>query len=751
MKEVHEEVIAGLRTTLGKMEVALGRISQGIAWTDRQGNLQWCNAAFCKILNITRVKVLGQRLQDLLTLDMEGSAPFTDTAHPVNRLLTTGEDFSGIYTIPGRDIQVKLSGTTVEETETVSFAMFTLLDITALRDAEQFRLQGAGLQASVTAVLITDINGAVSWSNPAFERLTGYSQEEVQGRSLRLLKSDKNPSEIYADLWSTILKGDVWDGRLVNRRKDGSLYKEHQTITPVSNRDGVVTHFIAVKQDVTELERAESALRLAKEMAEQASDDKSAFLAGVSHEIRTPLNAIIGTSDLLADSSLSSAQQKFVKVLQTSSNVLLGLVDNILDLSKVESAKLELESVSFWLDMLLTELREMMSDACSRKNLQLDIEIAPQMPRCFRGDPGRLRQVLMNLVGNAVKFTERGRVAVRVCIDTDAPAHSLGKVWVVLAVEDTGLGISESQHGQLFRSCIQADSSITRRYGGTGLGLTISRQLVQLMGGTLDVQSAPGQGSTFTMRIPLEPRSGITTQEMAMVPQARDLPAARVLLVDDSEDNRMIVRAYLKDAPLDFVCAEDGQQAVDRFTADTFDLVLMDLQMPVMDGLTATRSMRALEATSGRPHIPIVALTADALKEGAQRCLDAGCDGHFAKPVRKAALVQMLAKYLAPKPVAKQEEGVVVVTDPDAAELMPGYLKNRRLDLQQMVDALEQHDLERIRLLGHSMKGSGGSYGLDQISEIGEALESAATTGDTDTISRQMDQLRDFLERVRVK
>jgi len=343
-------------------------------------------------------------------------------------------------------------------------------------------------------------------------------------------------------------------------------------------------------------------------MAETASLAKSDFLASMSHEIRTPMNAIVGIADLLAKTPLSEEQDKYVQIFRRAGDNLLNLINDILDLSKVEASQLELERTGFSLHDLLEKVREMVAGRASEKGLTLALEIAPAVPQDLIGDPTRLRQVLLNLLGNAIKFTESGEVALRVTKDADSEAPGALR----FTISDTGIGIPGEKLGTVFERFTQADSSTTRRYGGSGLGLTISKRLVELMAGRIWVESGVGRGSVFSFTVPLE----IWTRpaRRAMEPIGADpepaLAALRVLLVEDSPDNRIITVAYLRDTPYQIEIAENGAIAYEKFIASRYDLVLMDRQMPVMDGLTATRAIRAWGQANQRPPAPIIALTA---------------------------------------------------------------------------------------------------------------------------------------------
>jgi CheY-like chemotaxis protein len=363
------------------------------------------------------------------------------------------------------------------------------------------------------------------------------------------------------------------------------------------------------------------------------------------------------------------------------------------------------------------------------------------------GDPTRLRQVLLNLLGNAIKFTQSGEVSLRVELDADSSAPTALR----FTVSDTGIGISEEKLGQVFERFTQADSSTTRRFGGSGLGLTISKRLVELMGGRIWVESEVGEGSLFAFAVPLEIWEA--ANRPAVAPEGTGpeppLPALRILLAEDSPDNCTIVMAYLDDTPYRVEIAETGAIACKMFEAGRYDLVLMDRQMPVMDGLTATRTMRAWEQANDRPPTPIIALTASALKGDREKCLAAGCTAFLTKPIKQEVLLQAIKENSLVALTSSHEESGPV--DPahwrvKLAGRIPAYLQNCRQNVIVMRDALDRVDFEPVTILGHQMRGSGGAYGFQAITDISAALEQAAENADDDVSRKRLTELSSYLD-----
>jgi CheY-like chemotaxis protein len=385
------------------------------------------------------------------------------------------------------------------------------------------------------------------------------------------------------------------------------------------------------------------------------------------------------------------------------------------------------------------------------KGLSFALRISPDVPRELNGDADRLRQVLINLLGNAIKFTSTGEVGLDIGLET-LPDHTIQALR--FKISDTGSGIPAQKLARIFEAFTQADTSISDRYGGTGLGLTISRSLVALMGGQLEVSSEEGKGSVFTFVIrfagALNPTPRLANPAIPSRPSddctrrsAQKTRTGRILLVEDSKDNQLLITAYLKESAYQIEIAEDGQAAVDKFTTGAFDLVLMDVNMPVMNGYAATRKIREWEIEHTR-RVPILALTAYAMDGEAASGREAGCDAHLTKPIQKASLLKAIEEHLKPR------ETIRVIAPEGIGELLPGYLKNRRVDLHSLGAASEKNDYGAIQVVGHQMKGSGTGYGLPALSEIGRRLELAAKEETAEGVRVQVSALADYLDRVEI-
>jgi CheY-like chemotaxis protein len=477
----------------------------------------------------------------------------------------------------------------------------------------------------------------------------------------------------------------------------------------------------------------------------------------MSHEIRTPLNVIIGMGDVLERTALNTEQRQYVRIFERAGGTLLALINDILDLSKIEAGRIVLEEIDFELAGVLQAAVEILSVRAREKGLDLGYEICPGTPERLTGDPNRLREILVNLVSNAVKFTAQGRVWMRVEPDLVGPDSEAARAGSLrFSVSDTGIGIASGNLDLIFEAFTQADASTSRNYGGTGLGLAISKRMVELMGGRIWVESVPGEGSTFYFTakfgVGAQLAEQISLEQPAAAPPAAPLANLRILVVDDSEDNRLLVAAYLQDlqCPLEF--AEDGRIALDKFCSGVYDLVLMDLQMPVLDGYEAIRRMRGWEEEQGRGVTPIIALTASALEADLQRALDAGATAWVRKPVRMLTLLDAVRKHAAKSDSTKAQppERIVVRADERLRAVIPRYLESRRKDVETILAALERSDFAAIAALGHKMCGTGAGYGFAPVTEFGVALEQAAKEQDPAAIREHAAGLSRYLSRVTV-
>jgi PAS domain S-box-containing protein len=551
----------------------------------------------------------------------------------------------------GRRLTVELTVTAVRNASgEITGFLGIASDVTSQRHAQmQMRKLSTAVKASPTSIVITDRNAKIEYANPKFFELTGYTEKEMLGQDPKLLSSGKIPKSTIKELWDTILDGREWHGELLNRKKSGELFWEHASISPVKDPAGNVTHFIAVKVDITDRKLAQRETEKAKDAALELARMKSEFLANMSHEIRTPMNAIIGMAGLLQDTPLTPRQKDYANTITTAGEALLDIINDILDFSKIESGKLVLEKADFDLRETVESTLDLLAPRAQAKGLELASSLAHGVPAAMRGDAGRLRQVLMNLLGNSVKFTERGEILVRVSRADAGP----GSAVLRFEVKDTGIGVPPEAQRTLFSAFVQADASTTRKYGGTGLGLSICKRLVEMMGGEIGMESEPGRGSTFWFTIPLE-----EARSAPPPPDASALAGVRALVVDDNAASREIVSIHLADWKMAAEAAASARAALEALrraaaSGSPFRLVITDMQMPEMDGLMLAAAVKGDPALAGTRVVMMTSLGQDFSRLDREAAGLAAC---VHKPLRRAALLSALTAALSGRPEKDGED-----------------------------------------------------------------------------------------------
>lgn len=871
-------------------------VPDAVVTVDRQGRVVEWNPGAERLFEWTAVEAAGRDLDQLLGVD----EPRGNTASSVR--VVSGESVVGIECVRySKSLEkkiVRLSAAPIEIGTEIVGGVAIYTDMEERRDIEEKLRNNEILFSTITdtaqdAVIIMNPQGQISFFNAAAEVMFGYRRQEVEGLDLHSLLAPEPYREMFTAGFGEFSR--TGQGVVINRvleieaqRKDGVVFPVELAISAFQS--GGQWNATGILRDITDRKRIEVDLIEAREAALNAARVKSEFLSNMSHEIRTPLNAIIGMADLLWETELSPEQANYVRISRNAGEGLLNLINDILDISRADAGHIALESIPFSLPDLVEKTCETLAMRAHEKNIGLACSIHPATPVWVSGDPDRIRQILINLVGNAVKFTESGEVSILVRPEGDDRVY--------IGVSDTGIGIPEGKLESIFQSFIQVDSSHSRRFGGTGLGLAISKKLVESMGGEISVASMEGVGSTFSIMLDLPvaqppegvPRAGLeplgdvlilavddnrnhlsilrsmlvewggecvtaesgetalvllreasaaqrrfdlcildfnmpgltgldlatrlrreelfegpiilllssdssaeikaTCQELgitshlvkpvgavvlhrAVASALRSLtaprnqpPAAheslnrplRVLVAEDSPENRFILMRYLAALPWEVLQVENGREALEAFEASRFDLILMDMQMPMMDGFEATAAIRRLERERGADRIPIVALTAYAMKEEVERCLKAGCDFHVSKPIRKTTLYERLEEILAGAVAPSSEETLFPVTEApcaripdDLMSLIPGYLENRRNDISRIETLLAEGDFAEVGRLAHSMKGTGGGYGFDGISSIGGAMETAARERNPEEVTRQLNALEIYIRTVKIE
>lgn len=749
---------------------------------------------------------------------------------------------------------------------------------------------------SLVGIAILSADHRVLRANGRFAAIFGYTVREIpQISPEKFHVSGREFDEFSVKFYNRLAETEIVQLEYQFRRKNGEVFWSQVSAKAIDPQD-LSKGIIFILEDISDRKKASELLRqhaedlrIAKEEADKATRSKSEFLARMSHEIRTPMNAILGMAEMLQDTGLNEEQQEYVKTFSSAGELLLGIINDILDFSKIEVGQIKLEAISFNLRDLVNEVAKLFVYRAEEKGLQLDKSVATGIAQRYIGDPTRIRQIIINLLGNALKFTSQGGVVLSV---TESVMDD-GTPCCLFAVKDTGIGIPQNKLETIFESFAQADSSTTREFGGTGLGLAISKKLVELMGGKIWVESELNVGTSFLIKLPLQPdiqtqqtefrvklpadtrlliiedqsenRASIASQVrtwglapvfrktaaqavdvlnehrgegafhaiiidsmvdyepgidvaqllagqgfalpsiVLLVESPEELAAMqavgltglicvlkgerqamllektheaiveaqrkrmtdfrdkewKILLVDDVEANRRVVELFLKASHVTLTHAENGKIAVEKFTEEPFDLVLMDMEMPVMDGLEATRRIRMWELEKREYKTPIIALTAHAFQEHRHKTEEAGCTEFLAKPIKKQALIDIIEQFagkreplvaaqpaavITPAPAAGDDiENSLVQIDPELEDLRPLFLRTVRDFQTQLADAIVAEDYPTLQRCGHSLKGLGSTYGVDEISQAGKTIEAAAKSRQASVVREAINHLAVFM------
>ncbi len=508
---------------------------------------------------------------------------------------------------------------------------------TALKQAETALKQAETALKQAETVSMTDIKGNIISVNKKFIEVSGYSEAELIGQNHRLLNSANQPKDYWREMYLTVSKGQPWHDEVRNTAKDGHYYWVDTTIVPNHDIDHKLIGYTSIRTDITTQKETIEKLAIAKAEAEVANISKTDFLANMSHEIRTPMNGVIGMTNLLLDSQLSAEQHKLAKTVKSSGESLLGIINDILDFSKVEAGKLDLEYLNFNLGQLVEDLGNTLSFQTDNKGIQLICPASPIIQQWVKADPGRIRQILTNLIGNAIKFTDQGEVAVFVSIEDQGLRKQ-----VLFEVKDTGIGIDQQQQKKLFDQFSQADTSTTRKYGGTGLGLSISKKLVELMGGEVGVHSTLGQGSNFWFSLDLDAAEHFGEEKLSI----DNLDKQKLLIVDDNATNRDLMHQLHDIWGIPHALAASGKAALIELSAAAtsgapYTLVILDMNMPEMDGLELSKVIHASPALQG---VKLIMATSHAQRGDAKKMQAAGFNGYLTKPIHQSELFDVVVQ-----------------------------------------------------------------------------------------------------------
>jgi signal transduction histidine kinase/DNA-binding NarL/FixJ family response regulator/HPt (histidine-containing phosphotransfer) domain-containing protein len=767
--------LADLALSNSRREAALSSMTQGILLREPDGLIPVVNRRAVELLGLPEESMKGRMYNDDLLRHQAARGEFArgiEGMQPEDIIAARSGDASRI---PLNYERQRPDGTILEVRSRLLAGggiVRTYTDITERKRSEAALAKARDIAELALAnmtqgIIVRQGDGQITVINRRAIELLGlperFMHEAITSKDI--LKFQRESGEFNApdtaeDLRSTVNDpdGDMRPANYERRRPNGIVLEVRSTTLPGGG-------FVRTYTDVTERKRNEAALAKARDVAEAASRARSEFLAMMSHEIRTPMNAVLGFTSSLLETKLDEDQRKSAEAIQEASDGLLNILNDILDLSKLDAGRLQFETLPFSPEAVLDNAKSMIAMRAADKGLALVAEIDPNLPKALLGDPGRIRQIVLNLVSNAVKFTAAGEVAISAqCVQRDAD-----RAVVRISVRDSGMGIAPERLERLFTDFVQADASIHRHFGGTGLGLAICKRLVEQMGGEISVQSAPGKGSTFSFWVSLPtadvadlallspPSEAIGLREQ-LVLLGRPL---RILIAEDNATNQMVVTRMLKEFDIDLHIARDGIETVEAATEDEFDAIFMDMRMPRMDGLDATRAIRALDGAHGA--VPIIALTANAFADDVKACRDAGMDDFVAKPIRKRLLVEKLAAIAGAASGSELRElrhpqfNPAVVVVPHAAsqtgaedavlidrsvtaeicqeigveavaEILQAFRREGADRIERLRKLSGTDDRKSIEVEAHTLKGAAGAVGFAQVSTLAFTLEKQVKT-----------------------
>ena len=609
-------------------------LSDCVFVVDTKGFFTYLSYAFENITQYKPEEFIGKHF-------LEGIAP--EYHEKIIKMFTKGlaEKINLLYEVDilnkkGQKTPIELSVSTLLNKKGEAIGRIgTFRDITQRRkeQAELLKLQKAVAQSSST-IVITDTDGNITYVNEAFTKATGYSLNEVLGQNPRVLKSEYQSQEFYKELWDTIVSGNTWRGEFLNKKKNGLLFWERTTISPVLNKQGEIINYVAVKEDVTEEKKIREDLLIAKEKAEESEHLKTAFLQNMSHEIRTPLNGILGFAQLLKMEDIEEEDVfNYADIIEKSGHRLLELINNVLDISKIEAGTVVLNAKAFHLNQLLADIKKLMLIKFEKKSLYLDIQYGlPNEKDIILTDAGKLNQILINLINNALKFTTEGGV---IC------SYFVKNNEIHFSVKDTGIGISLEEQEKIFSRFYQTDFTKNREFEGAGLGLAITKGLVNLLGGEIGVCSEKGKGTEFYFSIPYRVGEEINTEAISSKKYKLSGKELNILVAEDDNTSFLYLKKILEKFNVVLHHAENGIEAVNFCVINNPDIILMDINMPKMDGLTAAKLIK-----EKYPDIPIIAQTAFAFEDQKNEILKAGCDAFVAKPIIKEELFEQIKRFI---------------------------------------------------------------------------------------------------------
>ncbi len=761
-----------------QLQTVFENMREGLVIQNKTGEITRYNPAALSILGLTADEIMGRTSVDpRWQVFKEDMSPFHRDQHPAMVALKTGKSQ---YAVP---MGIKKSDESFswisinsiplfKENSTIPYQVIsTFSDVTSSKQAaEELRLKNEAVtfeknrferffyalnESAIVAK--TDASGKIIFANDKFCRVSGYSREELLGKTHAIINSGVHPRKYFVDLWKTISKGGVWVGEICNRAKDGGLYWVDTTIVPLRDISGQIEKYIAIRFEVTKRKELEQSLIESREKEISANKAKSYFLSNMSHEIRTPLNGIIGSADLLKDTSLEKDQKDYVAAILNSGFILLDLINDILDLSKIEAGKMELDNQEFWLDELVRRISYSHQLRCKTKGIKFNLEFV-NTNLSVVGDKVRLGQIINNLLGNAVKFTEKGEV--KLIVRTECKGSN---VELSLTCQDTGIGMSEEQQDRLFKPFSQAEASIASKFGGTGLGLSIVKNLVELMGGKIQVFSVLSKGTTFSSTILLLlGKSAPKMKESRTISENLfNVLIGRVLVAEDNLINQNIIKQMLIDLGCKPVVVGNGMEACDLAKREKFEMILMDCRMPEMDGYEATKVIRQIDAK-----IPIIAMTANSSEEDRKKCADIGMNDFISKPITKSKILKILRPYLNQNPSRENQSGGIrgnrKISDVNLIEELlsmntldnPNFFEEQKQIfvthstelLKNLKVQVSANNLDSIIEIAHSLKGSSANFGAVVVAKLGKDLENKCRNLTNEEIKNYCSEIEESLK-----
>ncbi len=800
-REIEERKKA--QAEIAKLSLVASKSRHGVVITNAQGEIEWVNDGFSSLTGYTFEEVLGRRPGSFL----QGEKTNPETVCMIAKCLSRKEPVSAEivnYNKAGRDYWISLEVEPVFDDDG-NFLQFvgTQVDITERKRINQALCRSnarfeALLKSDIVGIVVAETDGSIVSANNEFLRISGYTRGDLETTGLNWLAMTAPEYRAAAEkaIEELETEGSAKPWRNEYLQKNGNRVPVLIGTAALPEDPGMCLGLVL---DMTQQQAIEHNLHEARRTAEYANEAKSNFLANMSHEIRTPLNAIMGFTELLASGQVREHEQKeHYRTILDSSQHLLTLINDILDLSKVESGHMDFDLAWCSPHTVVGEVVSVLRVRAHEKRLQLEGCWQGAIPESIHTDPLRIRQLLMNLVGNAIKFTDSGLVRILTCVERQSGTEGV----IQIEVQDSGIGIAPENLERIFAPFTQADTSITRNFGGTGLGLAISKRIVEGLGGTISVQSQPGRGSVFSVRLPCglsendvhhtHASEAIRSRRQTELPapgqagppkgSIANLAHSRLLVVDDGVTNRKLISLMLRKAGATVDCVENGQEALDAQEQTAYDVILMDMQMPVLDGYSATRELRQRGVET-----PVIALTAHAMRGDREKCLEAGCTDFLSKPVDRDHLCWLVAKFLEQRDThvpgteltepeddgeyqsgpglesVRFSAGDTVVFEPvrvncvtslpvdeEFREIIQEFVEGLPARFTEIDAAITGQRFHLIAELAHSLKGSAAMIGFEEFSQLAARLEVAAKQRAVADLKRHCDELKLMATRLEV-